>query len=185
VLDSTLHSVLQTIQDSINPEIYHFRYGTHPGQKYYIKTIVPGPRIINDDTYVFWQFWETLANRYPRLVKLIDYAFDWHGNHIPHWWTIWLEERIDITWTWSRRDGIDFHLIDYDLGLKYSGKKAVSLFEDNIDRLSPEDQVCLDQLKEIADFLYNYTSERQAESNRKKFTVIDNDNIHNKTDNRN
>ena len=135
MLDNSLQTVLDTIQEAINPEIYHFRYGTHPGRKYYIKTIIPGPNIINDDTYVFWQFWETLANRYPRVVRLIDHAFDWQGNKIEHWWTIWLEERIDIIWSWSRTDGIDFHLIDYDIGLKYSGVKALEVFKGNVDRL--------------------------------------------------
>lgn len=181
MLGQNLQLVLETIQEATNPEIYHFRRGSHPGQKYYIKTIIPGPTILNDDTYVFWQFWETLAGKYPRIIKLIDHAYDWYGNSIADWWTIWLEERIDITWTWSRTDGIDFHLIDYDLGLKYSGQRALNIIKDDIDRLSPEDLVCLEQIQEIADFLKSYTTERLAEQNRKKFKVIENEQIRNQT----
>ena len=181
MLGTNLQAVLDTIQQATNPEIYHFRKGSHPGAKFYIKTIIPGPKIINDDTYVFWQFWETLANRYPRIVKLVDRAYDWHGDIIPDWWTIWLEERIDILWTWSRTEGIDFHLIDYDIGIKYSGKRALTLIKEDIDRLSPEDQLCFDQIEEIANFLETYTSERQAEQNRKNLKVIENEQIHDQT----
>ena len=139
--------------------------------------------MVNDDTYVFWQFWETLAKRYPRIIKLVDCAYDWAGNTIEDWWTIWLEERIDVVWSWSRTDGIDFHLIDYDIGLKYSGKKAMSVLSDSIDRLSPEDSVCFNQLQEISDFLFAYTSERMAEVNRKKLHIIEDDHVLHKTDN--
>ena len=183
MLDVNLQSVLDIIHDGTNPEIHHFRNGTHPGTRYYIKTIIPGPRIINDDTYVFWQFWETITGRYPRIIKLVDRAYDWQGNIIEHWWTIWIEERVDILWSWSRTNGIDFHLIDYDLGLKYSGTNALELFAGSVDRLSPEDQLCFDQLAEIAEFLKSWTSDMRAEQNRKKLTVIENEQIHDKTDN--
>lgn len=175
MLDKDLQSTLSTIQDATNPEIFHFRYGTHPGSKYNIKTIIPGPRIINDDTYVFWQFWETLANKYPRLIRLIDHAYDWHGNVIEHWWTIWLEQRVDISWTWSRQDGIDFHLVDFDISLKSSAKKSIDFFNEHYDRLSAEDQLCFDQLEEIANFLQSYTSNRLALLNRQNLKLIQND----------
>lgn len=181
MLNGNLQSVIETIQEATNPEIYHFRRGSHPGQKYYIKTIIPGPKIINDDTYVFWQFWETLAKKYPRIIKLVDCAYDWSGKTIANWWTIWLEERIDIVWSWSRTDGIDFHLIDYDIGIKYSGLKAIEILSDTVDRQSPEDIVSLSQLQEIADFLYHYTSERMAEINRKKIHIVETDHVQHKT----
>lgn len=183
MLRRDLKGVLDTVQLGTNPEIYHFRRGSHPGLKYYIKTIIPGPRIINDDTYVFWQFWETLATKYPRIVKLVDQAYDWHGDIILGWQTIWLEERIDISWSWSRTEGIDFHLIDYDIGIKNSGKKIIDSLDSDLDRLSPEDQLCFDQIKEITDFLQSYTTDRLAELNRKNFKVIEDEQIYDKTHN--
>jgi len=178
VIKQELKVALNTIEGSTNPEIYHFHRGSHPGIKYYIKTIMPGPYILNDNTAPIWRFWTELSNVHPRLIKLVDIAYDWEGNVIAGWWTIWIENRIDIRWVYEENTVVDYHLVEYDVGLKLSAEDAIETLDYISNRHTADDHACYEKLKEISVFLRTYTSDNIADRNRKKFTVVTDDNIH-------
>lgn len=178
---SELKAALDTIEGSTNPEIHHYRRGSHPGIKYYIKTILPGPYIINKDTAPIWKFWNELSCVHPRLIKLIECAYDWEGNSINGWWTIWLENRIDIQWTFLKTSVIDYKIVEYEIGLKLSAETAVDTLNSITNRHSEDDHACYEKLKDISLFLSTYTSDDMAERKRKKFMVISDDNLQDDT----
>jgi len=177
VLEREIQATLDTIQGSNNPEIHHYHYGTHPGVRFYIKTILPGPIILNNDTYKIWKFWKDLEKKHSELIKLVKRAYDWQGNKLLGWWTIWLDQRIDIVWNYSADTGFDYNMVDYEIGLKLSADKSLSWFDALTNRLHPDDKVCYRQLEEVADFLKSYTSDELAKKNRKILKVLDNDQI--------
>jgi len=183
VIHGELKAALDTIEGSTNPEIYHYRRGSHPGIKYYIKTILPGPYILNENTAAIWKFWNELSCVHPRLIKLIDRAYDWEGELISGWWTIWLENRIDIQWNFLNNSIIDYKILEFEIGLKLSAETAIDTLTTITNRHTDEDTACYEKLKDISVFLGTYTSDDMAERNRKKFMVITDDNIQDETSN--
>ena len=181
MLEREIRATLDTIQGSNNPEIHHYHRGSHPGVSFYIKTILPGPIILNNNTYKIWKFWKELEKEHPELIKLVERAYDWQGNKLIGWWTIWLNQKVDIIWNYTDHTGFSYKIVDYELGLKLSADKSLSWFDTLTDRLQPDDKVCYSQLKEVADFLKSYTSDDLAKKNRTKLKVIDNDQISDET----
>lgn len=181
MLEREIQATLDTIQGSNNPEVHHYHYGSHPGINFYIKTILPGPIILNNNTYKIWKFWKDLEKKYPQLIKLVERAYDWQGSKLIGWWTIWLNQKIDIIWTYTDKDGFDYEIVDYEIGLKLSAEKSLSWFDALTDRLHPDDKVCYSQLEEVADFLKSHTSDDLAKKNRTNLKVIDNDQISDET----
>jgi hypothetical protein len=182
VQDSKLTATLDTIKGSKNPEIHHFHYGCHPGPKWYIKTILPGPKILNEQTMPLFAAWRNLANKLPASVRLSDIAFDWQGCSLQGWWTIWLDNSIDITWGWDEEQGLVWKIVDFDDGLKQSIdciEQVVSI--ETLDRQAKDDSVSYQTLKEIIDFLGSYTSEKQCQINRKNLRILSQDEIYSET----
>ena len=176
MINQELETTLDTIKDTKNPEIYHYHRKSHPGANWYIKTILPGPEIINDDTYMVFVLWTRLQEKHPNLIRLVDKAYNWQGILLSGWWTIWLDEKIDIIWIWSREEGFDWKIVDFDIGLKSSAYKIGSWIRNHSDNLHQDDKtLSYNRLCEISDFLSTFTTERRSKENRAKFKVLDND----------
>ena len=184
MIDREIKATLDTIKGSKNPEIHHFNYGSHPGIKFYIKTILPGPIILNDNTHKIWKFWKDLSIQHSKLIILVERAYDWQGNRLRGWWTIWLNQKIDIIWSYSEENGFDYNIVDYEIGLKHSADKSLSWFDTLTDRHHPDDILCYEQLEEVASFLKSYTSEKSANLHRTNLKVLENDKISDETINR-
>lgn len=177
--EKDLDLTLDTIESSDNPEIYHARNLVHPGRRWRIKTILPGPKILNDDTHPLFFFWQAIQGRHTHLVRLTSKAYDWKGNLLLDWWTVWCDERIDISWSYSREDGFSFEILDYDNALKQSADKLHDWITEDLDtRHINHLPVSYKKLRIIADFLKTYTSEKQSIKNRLKLRVIENEKMH-------
>jgi len=177
VLDRELDSALTAIEDCYNPEIYHYQHGKHPGLKWYIKTILPSPRMLNDDTCVLFNFWKSVEARHMKHVCLTNVAYGWSGQPIPNWWTIWLDSKIDIVWSWSREHGFDYELVDYNIGLNLSGNSLESAIEINDTRHTGSSAVSYEKCTNIANFLKTYTSDQRSRQKRSLMKVIENDEV--------
>ena len=176
--ESKLNATLETIKGSKNPEIHHYHYGHHPGPKWYIKTILPGPKILNEQTMPLFAAWRSLANKMPSAIRLTDIAFDWQGDNLHGWWTIWLNNDIDIVWTWDKNLGLTSKIVEFDYGLKENITCIEHLVPvDNIDRQDTNENVSYQTLREIIDFLGSYTSDKQSQLNRNKLKVLSQDEI--------
>lgn len=179
MLDRELNAVISTIEAGRNPEIHHYNRGSHPGLGWYIKTVSPGPDIITDETFMIHQFWKRVSGNHPRLVRLVDSAYDWSGTPIRGWWTVWLNDRIDVKWQYDPSDGFDYHIVDYDQGLKSSAKNMREII-DGLLRSRPTDDnsVSYERLAEIVEFLRTYTTDQRSKQNRAKLRIIADDQIH-------
>lgn len=177
-----IEQTLQAITGSKNPEIYHYQHGSHPGIKWYIKTIIPGTGILNDDTYTLWTMWRHLSEHFSHLVKIVDIAYDWDGSLINQWWTIWLDQRIDVRVSWTRELGFNWKLVDYEDGLKLSAIEISSIVNNMCNnRLTEQELLKYKQLSYILEFLKTYTTDKRSKENRKTLKVIENDQIFNET----
>jgi hypothetical protein len=185
VIDKTLDATLDIIYGTSNPEIHHYHKGSHPGIAFYIKTIMPGPSILNEETYILWRSWCAIHEKHSQLIRLVDKAYDWQGATLPGWWTIWLDQRIDITWNFTIESGFEFEIIDYADGLKISASKSLNWFNAISNRHQTNDIVCYDRIEEITEFLGTYTTDKSANEKRANLRVIENDKIHDETSNRN
>jgi hypothetical protein len=177
VLDIEIESALSTIEDCYNPEIHHYQHGTHPGIKWYIKTVLPGPLILNSETIPLFDFWKSIERRHKGRVLLTDVAYNWSGIAVTNWWTIWLHEKIDISWSWSADSGFGYQVIDHDIGLKNSGSLIEALLSTTDDRLPIRSRISYAKLLNIASFLKTYTSDQRSKQNRSKMRVIHHDEI--------
>lgn len=186
MIDQGLENTLHTIRDLKNPEIHHYHRGKHPGIKWYIKTIIPGPKILNNDTYVLYNLWKHLESRWPKLIRLIECAYDWQGDSIPYWYTVWLNERIDVRISWNRNDGFSWNIVDYEIGLNSSANDALEIIDNSLTaaRHSQQSTVCYNELCNILEYLKTWTSDKKAKTNRQNFRIIDYDEIPSQTTHR-
>jgi hypothetical protein len=168
---------ISTVEGYRNPEIHHYHHGSHPGSTWHIKTILPGPTVLNDDTHVLFSFWRRLQENHPNLVLLGKQAYDWQGNLIPSWWTIWLDEKVDIIWSWSRENGFEYEFVDFEIGLKASATLISSMIGGDDSRLSTRKSASYKRLHEIAEFLRTYTTDKQSRAKRANLRVITNDEV--------
>lgn len=173
--EKELNVALDTIEGSTNPEVYHAQNGSHPGRRWYIKTIIPGLKILNDDTHALFFFFQALQSRHGKIIRVCDCAFDWKGHIIKNWYTVWLDEKIDIDWCYTRENGFDYEIVDYDIGIKRSAKKLEQWINEDLDtRHTDHLPISYERLSEITEFLCTYTSEHRSQINRAKLKVIDN-----------
>ena len=178
VQEKELEVTLDTIEGSQNPEIYHAQRGVHPGQRWWIKTIIPGSKILNDDTHPLFLFWHALQGRNPRLIRITNKAFDWNGNLIENWCTVWCDIKIDVDWTYSRLNGFEYEIVDYDIGIKKSAEKLKEWINADLDiRQIDQRPVSYDRLQEIAEFLRTFTAESRSQKNRSMLRVLENEQI--------
>jgi hypothetical protein len=168
--DTTIASIL----DSVNPEIHHYRQGLHPGHKWYIKTIVPGPEILTEHTYQIYIAWQDFCQRHTSLAKLTNIAYDWQGQIIPGWFTLWLDSRIDVKWKWEPDQLLVCTIVDFAKGLQQSGIESRNwLLSFEQSRQSSGSNVCLKNLLDITNFVETWTNESQCRKNRERFRIID------------
>ncbi len=108
--------ILDNLTNKTHPEIYHFRKGNHPGPKWYLKTVCPTPNLKQIDKLGYGDLWFNLAKEEPNIIKLIPYAYDWHGNNIPYMVSVWIEIKHDVIITVDDVSGLEVLLVDRDYG---------------------------------------------------------------------
>jgi hypothetical protein len=161
--------VWEILDNSIPPEICHYRQGHHPGVGWWLKTVVP-----NSDPIELLKVWQALAAKHHGLISISAWAYDWQEALIPNCSTIWI------------RDGADIELRCQDLDITY----VIYPFDDatnswgnrlrrqlNAYRLrSPKnfDKHSWHNLAAVAHLLKHWTTERQAHVNRKGWKVVTN-----------
>jgi hypothetical protein len=177
--------ILEKISGLINPEIHHFNGGTHPGDvRWSIKTIIPGELIINDQTKDILILWQTILYYHPTKVSIIERAYDWNGNIIDGWWTVFLDQTIDIIVT--DYGTYEWDVVDFNTGMKVFASKQI----DKLKSLQHSGQiksgeVYSDQMLDILEFLKTYTSDENSKLKRNNLRILDcEQEVYTETDNR-
>ncbi|MFA5489437.1 MAG: hypothetical protein WC284_09490 [Candidimonas sp.] len=102
-----MDEIVKFLETATHPEIYHYRRGLHPGVGWWLKTICPDPSCERMEGVELTHSWIALTKT--NAVILTEVAFDWQGNVIPHMWSVWLKESIDVK---------DWKIISYDLSMQ-------------------------------------------------------------------
>lgn len=178
VLERQLDAELNTILDSKNPEIHHYHRGSHPGARWYIKTILPGPALLTNTSDILFSTWKRISEKHRNLVRIVDSAYDWQGDVLPGWYTIWLDNGIDITWGIEHGSEMHYVIVDIDTGLKISAAESRKWMDSNLmNRQSGDHSLSYDRLREITDFLETHTSEKRSQENRRNLRILETDEI--------
>lgn len=170
MLDQELSNALKTITDSRNPEIHHYHRGVHPGLGWYIKTIVPGP---SDDVVIntLHYEWRDFQIKHRSMVRLTHHAYDWSGARISEWWTVWLQESMDVAWSCDEEGKVRFSMLPFDRGLNLSAGTIREWLVAN----PTCDTNGHEKLADITEYLRTYTSEKTSRETRKRMRIISND----------
>lgn len=155
------------IETSKNPEIHHYNHGFHPGARWYIKTIIPDRKIIQDSCLPLVDAWWTFAEQNASVIRITDVSFNWNGDRIPGWNTIWLDQRIDVSW-YCDRDTPTFKIIEHDAGIRSSAEKLNLYFDQ-----ATGDQDEIEKLREVAAMLGSYASKDHITKKRATIRVLE------------
>lgn len=178
MLDRKLTDTVHTIEDGKNPEIHHYHHGSHPGISWYIKTVIPGPTVCNQNILVILDFWQKISSCNPSLIRLVDSAYDWDGVRLHGWWTVWLNVGIDVSWSWDESIGFSYEIIEYHEGLRSSASRIRNwLNQASTTRHLSDDQIHYEKLNVIAGFLETYSSESESRAKRSRLQVISDEEI--------
>lgn len=100
-------------------------------------------------------------------------AYDWNGSNLVNWWTLWLDSRIDLNYSFSPTGQLQCQIIDFAQGLKSSGSKVQHWLYDIIrNRQDRGDYIFFDSLLNISEFLKTYTGEDTAKKNRARLRLL-------------
>lgn len=161
--------ILEALRNSkkINPEVWHARNYIHPGYQWNIKTIIPSKKIIDLSAKFITDLWDKIEKNHPGVIQITDFAYDWDGQIIKNWRTIWLNKHIDIICNYS---SVTYEIISYDEGLKKSAIEYKQYINSNFD--PGQYSILLLQYNDILDALLLHTSDDIAKQNRKKWNII-------------
>lgn len=90
-----IKEVLMPLADLKNPEDFHKQAHMHPGENYYLCTIIPDPNFSELDREGYAKQWLNIFQKNNLSVKIVKTAFDWSGFLIPKTWSIFLEKDLD------------------------------------------------------------------------------------------
>jgi hypothetical protein len=163
-LDQLWHS----LENTVSPEITHFRNRTHPGPKWWLKTACVSP----DHIWGILSTWRTLAKTYPGLVKVTSECYDWQGNLIPWACSIWMHVGRDILLEQSGSDWI-YHVMSTDVSKDiWDQKLQLMLRSPENKHLQKCDVHTWHKWQDAIQLHTTWCSESEAQNNRKQMRVI-------------
>jgi hypothetical protein len=159
------------LKNAIPPEVSHFRNNSHPGIKWWLKTVVPNRNI--DE--LLYEVWQQISTRIPSTVRLVNMAFDWHGNIIQDGVSIWICANKDVVLEY-REDGLfDYSIEDSGDTFNAWGIVLNRFLEENHNMSEEPENSPLREIQEILEFMAGATTETQAKERRTGFKVISNE----------
>lgn len=169
--------VLDVIKNGTNPEIWHVRNGTHPGIGWNIKTVIPKSQFCTDDNKYIILSWLKLCVDFVMTVTWTDAAYDWNGNLLPEWQTIWVKDGFDVVPKDPAITGINsLKLITSTNGVEPAIESVIDNLRDQL--VQSNNKADIDELTElldIAETMLLQTSESDIIARRKNIKVIDED----------
>lgn len=159
-------NIAEILSKGISPEITHFQKNSHPGQNWWLKTVVP-------PEHKLIELWNRIHAQHPHQVKIEPGAWDWYQNPIPNCLTIWLDHSIDIRIK-KIRSRLDFVILPFEEGFNLLGKE---LF-DSLNKTKTLDQTIdpsWQSLLDVTQLMSSWTTDQQARARRQIFKVVNNE----------
>lgn len=168
--------VMDVISNGTNPEFLHARNGSHPGIGWSIKTVIPKPRYAGIDSRGIIEGWSMMCALHPMLVTWSDDAYDWAGNHLEEWQTMWVRDGWDVLRDDASEDVPVFKLVT-------AAKNREPAIESIVDDLraqlvqSTDASVIseLTDLLEVAEAMLSQASEQDSKAMRNNLRFVDDD----------
>ena len=165
--------VIETLISGDNPEIWHADNLTHPGLAWSIKTVIPKPEHADNDTVDIIQLYHKIAETKYNFVRILPEAFDWNGNRLNEWDTVWVKRGWDIDFV-EENGVMTYNIVS-------STKTATDIAKSLIDSISTqlakletiEAREELLDLIEACEILSSMTSDYESKKLRSNFRVID------------
>jgi hypothetical protein len=168
---------LNVIKSGINPEMWHAKNGSHPGFGWNIKTVIPKPIYASIDSRNIIASWNIVCAQYPDIIKITDESYDWAGNNLIEWQTVWIKEGFDIVNdTPTNNANPLYKTIMSTINSKTDMKNIIDTIRSQMLKSTDEQlKQELSELLEIAEVIESQTSEQVSKNNRKNLKVLDND----------
>lgn len=165
--------VLDVLINGDNPEIWHADNLSHPGLAWSIKTVIPKPEFVDNDTVDIVQLYHRIAETKCNFVKITPDAFNWTGDSLEEWDTVWVKRGWDIELI-DRSGTLDYSICS---STKTSTEIAKSLIDSIGKQLAKLDTIeareeLLDMI-EACEVLSSMTSDYESKKLRSNFRVID------------
>lgn len=154
----------QILENSVPPEITHYQRGEHPGVGWWLKTVVP----TNSQSPIYLA-WDAIQQKHPRLVRMEPTAYDWFQTPIVNTSSVWINQKVDVTLS-ETDNQFSYVLGDYDTSFNIWGVKLIQeLEQQKSPELDPHDW---HKLCDVAYLMKSWTTDRQANNNRKGLKIV-------------
>ena len=165
--------IIETLIGTENPEIWHADNLTHPGLAWSIKTVIPKIECADNDTVDIIQLYHKIAETKYNFVKITPEAFNWNGDLLSNWNTVWIKRGWDIEFI-DKNGVLDYTISSF-------AKTSVKIAETLIDSISKqlakldniEDREELLDLIEACEAVSSMTTEYESKKLRANFRVVD------------
>ncbi len=166
--------VIDTLVNGENPEIWHADNLTHPGLVWSIKTVIPKIELVDNDTVDIVQLYHNLAEKKFNFVKITPEAFNWNGEILSNWDTVWVKRGWDIEITSGKNNSLKGTVCNVS---KTSAEISKSLIDSIAKQLAKLDNIeereeLLD-LIEACEIVSSTTTDYESKRLRSKFRVVD------------
>lgn len=164
-------NVLIHLQQSVPPEITHYRLNLHPGIRWYLKTAV----LNHDPDTDLLEIWRAIEREHGSLVRVSPYCYDWYQNRIDDASTIWVKQGMDVRITIDG-DDITYAIVSADVTFNGWGREIQKHLR-SAENLSwkEHDPVTWNKLQDVAQLLSSWTTDKQAQMRRQMLKVIKNE----------
>ena len=165
--------VTETLIAGDNPEIWHADNLTHPGLAWSIKTVIPKPEHADNDTVDIVQLYHRVADAQYNFVKISPEAFNWNGDRLEDWDTVWVKRGWDVEFV-EKNNVMTYSIVS-------SAKTSTDIAKSLIDSISKqlakldniEEREELLDLIEACEIRSSMTSDYESKKLRSNFRVID------------
>jgi len=166
---------LDVIKNGINPEIWHVRNSSHPGIGWSIKTVIPKPQFAGIESRQVIEGWVTVCAEHPTFVTWTDDAYDWEGNLLKEWQTMWVRDGYDVDQQ-EHNDSVVYKLVTAVKGREPALELVIDRIRSQLAQSNDEANTAeLTELLEIAEAMLTQTSDSDSRMRRKKLKVVDDD----------
>lgn len=167
-----LTDVIETIDSLPNPEQWHVKMATHPGVGWSIKTIIPSHEIAEDGMIRICDLWSMIGQTHCDLVNVTDHAYDWSGNLIDGWNTIWIRDGWDVNVTCDGGSPPAYEILPFQESSKVIAQGVLDMLSHQLAQ-SNTDRQDLETLADVCEALISQVSETDSQIKRKNIKVID------------
>jgi hypothetical protein len=172
--------IVDLLEENPHPEWHHVNAGSHPGEEFYLKTVCPDPALADLDIHGLGEAWHQFARDSKEHILITEQAFDWTGELIPGWNSVWLNMNYDVQYSLREPRGMAFRVLPRIEGEIHASQWLKDLLgRSRALASSLQDVEDLKRLQEISNdmsgMFAHILAEMKSQMNRQNFKVFTKD----------